>query len=118
MDDYDGWSASPPQDKWGNVLPGLTGWRQQVSVVYSDPNTPSSTAASDLGLKRITITITDPRGRQTTATALRSHESLLDNIPATAAPCIQWVGLSVQVGSDSSAQVSAGSATLNRPAHP
>jgi prepilin-type N-terminal cleavage/methylation domain-containing protein len=118
VDDYDGWSASPPQDKSGNALTGLTGWRQQVAVALADPNNPSATAGSDLGLKRITVTITDPRGRQTSATALRSRKSILDNTPTCAGPNIKWVGLTVQVGSDTAAAVSIGAATLNRPTHP
>jgi len=32
VDDYSNWTASPPTDASGNVLPGLTGWTQTVAV--------------------------------------------------------------------------------------
>ena len=34
VDDYNGWNQSPPQDKSGTVIPGLTGWTQIVAVAW------------------------------------------------------------------------------------
>jgi type II secretory pathway pseudopilin PulG len=119
VDDYDGWSATPPTDKANNALPGLTGWKQQVSVVWADPNNPSANSSTDQGLKRITVTITDPRGRQTVLTSLRSRKSIFDTVPTPSSlTYIKWVNLNIQVGSDSGAAVSAGASLPNRPAHP
>jgi hypothetical protein len=57
VDDYINWSASPPTDMNGNVLPGLTGWTQAVSVAWADPTTLGSTASTNTGLKKMTVTI-------------------------------------------------------------
>ena len=38
VDDYEGWTASPPQDKNGAALTGLSGWTRLVEVVYVKPD--------------------------------------------------------------------------------
>lgn len=38
VDDYEGWAASPPQDKNGVALPGLSGWTRSVEASYVKPN--------------------------------------------------------------------------------
>lgn len=57
VDDYHLWSASPPKDRNGNVLPNLTGWEREVSVQYVNPSNPSATSLTDQGVKRITVTV-------------------------------------------------------------
>lgn len=57
VDDYASWTATPPTDTSGNVLPGLTGWTQAVNVAWANPATLSSTGSSNTGLKKITVTI-------------------------------------------------------------
>lgn len=56
VDDYSGWSSSPPQDRSGNILPNLDGWTRSVSVGWADPVTLSSTGTSNTGLKKIRVT--------------------------------------------------------------
>ena len=63
VDDYHGWTASPPQDRMGNVIAGCTGFQNTVSVTWADPTTLASTAAVNTGLKKITVTTTK-NGRQ------------------------------------------------------
>jgi len=58
VDDYNGWSASPPQNRDGTVIPGLTGWAQIVQVHRVDPADFSVQKGTDSGVKRITVTIT------------------------------------------------------------
>ncbi len=58
VDDYLGWTASPPQNRDGSPIPGLTGWRQTVQVVHADPADLSAEKVLDMGVKRITVTIT------------------------------------------------------------
>jgi hypothetical protein len=58
VDDYDGWSASPPQNRDGTTIPGLTGWRQSVNITPVDPETLSPTGFTDTGVRRVTVTIT------------------------------------------------------------
>ena len=37
MDDYEGWSSSPPRDADGTVKSGLSGWSREARVAYLDP---------------------------------------------------------------------------------
>jgi prepilin-type N-terminal cleavage/methylation domain-containing protein len=72
VDDYDGWSASPPEDVDGTAIDELEGWTRKVEVKYAAPANTETDAISDLGLKRIVVTVM--RGDQVVATltALRS----------------------------------------------
>jgi hypothetical protein len=58
VDDYWDWTASPPQNRDGTNIPGLTGWRQTVQVVRVNPADFNTTSLTDSGVKRITVTIT------------------------------------------------------------
>lgn len=57
VDDYDGWSASPPRDHNNAVISGLGGWQRDVSVKLLDAATPELSSASDQGLKQIVVTV-------------------------------------------------------------
>ena len=57
IDDYDGWSSSPPKMSYGVTNSSLIGWTRTVSakhVLVNDPNTASATYT---GLKKITIRV-------------------------------------------------------------
>jgi type II secretory pathway pseudopilin PulG len=56
VDDYHGWSASPPEDPNGTAMNGLTGWGRSVSVAWLDPYDLSQTVGSDQNVKRIRVT--------------------------------------------------------------
>ena len=58
VDDYNGWSASPPQYKDGTVIPNLDGWGRRVSVVRGNPANLTQEAGTDTGVKRITVSVT------------------------------------------------------------
>jgi len=57
VDDYQGWSESPPQFADGTAMPDLTGWRRSVAVDWIDPSDLSQTKLWDTGAKRITVTV-------------------------------------------------------------
>ena len=57
VDDYHGWDASPPQQRDGTEIPDAAGWRRCVAVEYADPDDLTATVVSDLGVKRITVTV-------------------------------------------------------------
>ena len=57
VDDFHNWSESPPQFADGTAMPDLADWRRSVEVVWIDPADLSQTSASDLGAKRITVTV-------------------------------------------------------------
>ncbi|MEK6674330.1 MAG: LamG-like jellyroll fold domain-containing protein [Planctomycetota bacterium] len=57
VDDYNGLSESPPREKNGTALPGLTGWRRNVTVVYTKNSDPNLSVFADEGSKRITVQV-------------------------------------------------------------
>lgn len=73
VDDYDGWSASPPQDRDGAVLSGTTGWGRSVAVTWADTADVNSTAGSPSGIKRIDVTVTHDGRTVTTLSSLRTN---------------------------------------------
>jgi hypothetical protein len=81
VDDYNNWFASPPTDASGNVLPGLTGWTQAVSVTWADPTTLGSTASTNTGLKKITVTI-GKNGTQLASISAYRSIAWVDTIPS------------------------------------
>lgn len=83
VDDYNGWSESPPQDRSGNPLSGYAGWSRSVSVVWADPATWAPTTVKDTGLKLITVSVSNGKKPLATVTAYRSI-AWVDTIPAPA----------------------------------
>ena len=81
VDDYNGWSESPPQDRSGNALAGLTGWSRSVKVQWADPTTWAPSAQSNTGLKLITVSVSNQGKPVATVTAYRSI-AWTDTIPA------------------------------------
>lgn len=60
VDDYTGWSASPPQKKDGAGTSDGPAWQRSVTVEYVAANDDLTAPAvdSDQGVKRITVTVT------------------------------------------------------------
>ena len=58
VDDYHAWTSSPPEYRDGTALSGLSAWQRAVVVEYVDPDDLTTVVGSDLGVKRITITVT------------------------------------------------------------
>lgn len=72
VDDYDGWSAGPPEAKDGTALPDMNDWTREVGVAWAGIVDPMATSATPTGIKRITVTVKH-RGRTvTTLYALRT----------------------------------------------
>ena len=112
VDDYNSVTDSPPAAKDGTAFAGLTGWSRQVSVQYVDPDT-FAVSGTNTGLKRISVTVTNPRGVKTTVVALRSSNGTYDQSPGQATTCFGWVGVELQVGSDSANRMVSGVNVLN-----
>jgi prepilin-type N-terminal cleavage/methylation domain-containing protein len=72
IDDYDGWSASPPQKKDGTVLSDFAGYARSVVVQsVSDTNFANVAADSQALPKRITITVSKPGAPTITIVTVR-----------------------------------------------
>jgi type II secretory pathway pseudopilin PulG len=57
VDDYDAWTATPPQYRDGTVMSNRVNWRQRVYVTRVSPANPTVTSASETGAKRVRVTI-------------------------------------------------------------
>lgn len=57
VDDYEGWTASPPQDKYGTVMTGLSGWTRSVEVSYVNLSNLMTPVGADTGIKIITVLV-------------------------------------------------------------
>ena len=57
VDDFIGWSESPPQDRASTPMAELTGWTRSVIVEWVLTAAPTTISLSDTGLKRITVTV-------------------------------------------------------------
>jgi type II secretory pathway pseudopilin PulG len=57
IDDYNTWTASPPQYRDGTTIPDRTNWRQRVAITWVVPSNPSQTSGTDQGVKRIRVKI-------------------------------------------------------------
>lgn len=113
VDDYNGYSENSATLKDGTAIAGGTGWKRAVTVQYVDPSTLAACPGQDKGLKLITVIVTDPRGVKITATALRSSSGPYDVPPSQTMTAVQWVGVELQIGSDSGARMTSGANVLN-----
>ena len=113
VDDYHDWSASPPQARGGAVLSGLAGWRRRVTVEYVDPADPDRARSTDTGLKRVTVTVTNPEGKGVSIVCLRGASEATNAEPDPGSH-VTWVGVELQVGSDPTGCVRCGTNVLNQ----
>ena len=114
VDDYNGLVESPPASKAGDSIAGADGWTREVSVEYVQPDNPNQIASDDTGLVRITVTATSPTGVATTLQALRGDQSMFDQPPAADTTFVTWVGIEMQIGTDSARRLTTGTHVLNR----
>jgi hypothetical protein len=57
VDDYDGWTATPPQQRDGTAIPKGAGWTREVAVDWVQSNNLTLGSMTDTGVKRITVTV-------------------------------------------------------------
>ena len=114
IDDYHGWSETTIQVKDGTALTDLTGWSRSVDVVYVTATDLDTPVGTDTGLKRITVTVTDPQGRKASVSALRSRAGLYDHPPAVETTYLSSVGVEIQIGQDANVRVVSAANPLNR----
>jgi MSHA pilin protein MshD len=73
VDDYDGWSASPPEEKDGTVLVDFDGWRRSAAVDWVNPVDATEELGTNTGVKRITVSVTLDDVPLATLVALRTN---------------------------------------------
>lgn len=57
VDDYHGWSSSPPQSAAGAARSQLQGWSRAVAVAWVSPTDLTVSSGTETGIKRITVTV-------------------------------------------------------------
>ncbi|HEX3356361.1 MAG TPA: hypothetical protein VHS31_05200 [Tepidisphaeraceae bacterium] len=117
IDDFNGWTESPPADLSGAALAGFAGWTRAVVVEWITPSvagTDFTTSATETGLKRITVTVTAPSGRTASAVALRSRQSAYDLTHPTQTTFTSWIGTSLQIGDNARTTAVGGVNPLNQ----
>jgi len=72
VDDYHGWTESPPQKKDGTVLTDYSGWRRTVTVQYVRAADLNLAVASDYGIKKITVRVIKSGAELASFTAVRT----------------------------------------------
>ena len=77
VDDYDNWSASPPERRDGTLFPGHAGWNRSVEVKLVQPNNLGATTLQNQGVKRITITVDYNGVTQATLVGIRADSPIL-----------------------------------------
>lgn len=97
VDDYDNYNTLGTKSKDGTAVAGLTHWRRQVDVHWSDPLT-GLNAILDTNLKKIVVTVTSPEGKTNTLTAYRSQWGMLEQTPVADMTAVTWIGATLQVG--------------------
>ncbi|MGD9789843.1 MAG: Tfp pilus assembly protein FimT/FimU [Phycisphaerales bacterium] len=55
VDDFNGYQETPPTDAAWQAMPVASRWKMSVSVTYVDPDANYAVAATDTGVKKITV---------------------------------------------------------------
>jgi len=85
VDDYDGWSASPPTAADGTVLGDTSGWQRLVTIEWVDPNDPTLTETSETNVKRVTVTVLHEGRQMASFVAVKSGWQLVAQTTTTTA---------------------------------
>jgi len=118
-DDFDDWSASPPQLKDGTDMTEYTGWTREVIVQKVDPQGMAvlPDGATDQMLRCVTVTVTDPSGKATTLVGHRANGGMLEQTAGADVTVVNWIGSELRLGS-SDANSHTGTVVLNHAAQP
>ena len=78
VDDFHGWTASPPQLSTGAALSNLVGWERYVEVNHVLLVDAATDSKTNTGLKRITVTVT--HHGTTLARVITLHSQAADSL--------------------------------------
>jgi hypothetical protein len=114
VDDYKGYTASPPVLRDGTAMPEYSGWTRAVDVVCVKPDQPDVpiVAGDPQVLKKITVRVTSPVGTVVILRALRGVDGAYEQAPTAVTNYLTWGGVSAKVG-DRGRTVYGGSHPLN-----
>jgi len=98
IDDYHDWTAFNAVSHEGDQSGGYVGWQRDVTIQTANWQTGAPIGGADTGLKRITVTVTDPQGGLTQLVALRFKHGSLELTPAVDVTAITWAGAELSLG--------------------
>lgn len=75
VDDFDGYSESPPTYANGQAMAGMSGWARVVKVDWVSYADPSTAVGAETGIKRIIVIVTRNGAEIARRTALRTNLS-------------------------------------------
>ncbi len=74
VDDFHGWSRTPPESRDGTELAGYSGWKRCVEISYLGATPVAGeleATTEDQGQKRVRVVVIDPQGVMTDLYAIR-----------------------------------------------
>ncbi len=105
VDDFNGFSQSPPKDRNGTPIPGYTGWTWTVAVSASN---------NPFAMMIVTVVVTAPDAGVTKRVACRTRNAGALQPQGINQTLITWTGVSMQSGTSS--PVSGGVSLVNHAA--
>ena len=105
LDDYSGWTESPVKNAAGTALTGYTGWSRSVTVqkLATTGYAALANGAADQGLRAVTVTVTSPAGKTTTAKVYRSNVGGSLQPMSSNATFVTWAGCTLKLGTNAPA---------------
>jgi hypothetical protein len=73
IDDYDGWTSSPPELKGGTALSLPAGWSRSVEVRWISPSDLALISGTETDAKRIIVTVKHKNVTMAQVTAIRTR---------------------------------------------
>ena len=116
VDDYNGFTEQPPRLKDGTLMPGYASWKRVATVKWVLPGS-LGTTLTDLGLELIEVRVTDPGGRETAVSALRSAYTGVDP-PASGATSLLFTAVELDAGGTTPRRATGGVVVLAQPRTP
>lgn len=99
VDDYVGWSQSPPQDSGGTAMSSYAGWIREVSVDWTSRDQGDDFVGSETGLKRFLVRVIAPDGAVYDRLGLRWKEGAVEQLPAVDTAVVTHIVSQLKVGS-------------------
>ena len=76
VDDYNGWSSTPPVQKDGTQIASLAGWQRSVTVQWVDPADITQVQGTESNAKRVTVTVSCDNKQVASLAAIRTNYGL------------------------------------------
>jgi type II secretory pathway pseudopilin PulG len=100
VDDYNGYTTSPPTMRDGTVMTGYSDWTHSVQVSCVTPDQPTVAIATSgtQVLKLITVKVTTAGGLSVTLRGLRAADGAYEQLPTSTTNYLTWTGVAAKVG--------------------